>query len=276
MEKLSELTKEFERKSEERFKSFEIESVVNDLSKIQDDAYLETSKWLGGDEKFVCLGIDLDKSSALSARKSAVTMAKLYEYFTQNIVDIMNIEDICADYIDIKGDGVFGIYQGDDSIERAFVAAVTFRTFFEKVIKPKFGELSVDLKCKSAICKDKILVKKIGTRKYKNEVWAGKLVNNTYKIMAISKKIKETFKKREKDSLLIVSSEIKTYLNDNYKKYAILSCGCGSSDSRPVNLWYPFDVSDDEDVAGEKVFYLPSIWCDIHGDEYLAGILGLI
>lgn len=264
----------FKKKSDARFDSFEIDSNIDDLSKIQDDAYLEKSKWFGGDEKFVCLGIDLDKSSVLSARKHAVTMAKLYEYFTQNIVDILNLDSIRADYIDIKGDGVFGIYQGDKSIERAFVAAVTFRTFFEKVIKPKFkNELAVDLRCKSAIFKDKILVKKIGTRKFKNEVWAGRLVNNIYKMMAVSKKIKEKFKKRESDSLLIVSNEIKTYLNDKHKKYAIFSCGCKSLNLKPANLWYFFNVSDDEDIFGDKVCYLPSIWCDVHGDEFLSNIL---
>ena len=274
MDSLAKLMKTFKEQSDARFDSFEIESIVNDLSKIQDDAYLEKSKWLGGDEKFVCLGIDLDKSSALSARKHAVTMAKLYEYFTQNIVDILNIDSIRADYIDIKGDGVFGIYQGEKSIERAFVAAVTFRTFFEKVIKPKFkSNLSVDLRCKSAICKDKILVKQIGTRKFNNEVWAGKLVNNTYKIMSISRKIKEKFKNRENDSLLIVSGEVKTYLSDQHKKYAIFSCGCKSPDLKPRSLWYAFDVSGDDEVFGDKVFYLPSIWCDVHGDEYLSRIL---
>jgi hypothetical protein len=91
--------------------------------------------------------------------------------------------------------------------------------------------------------------------------------------MSVSKKIKEKFTKREDDSLLTVSSEIYSYLNDRHKKYAILSCGCGSLDSRPVYLWYSFDVKDDADIVDDKVYYLPSIWCDIHGDEYLSSIL---
>ncbi|MFK5283474.1 hypothetical protein ACI3PL_28265, partial [Lacticaseibacillus paracasei] len=81
----------------------------------------------------------------------------------------------------------------------------TFRTFFENHIKPKFkSEFNIDLNCKTAICKGKILVKRIGTRKYNNEVWAGRLVNNTYKLMKLSDKIKEE-KDLKQHSLLFIS-----------------------------------------------------------------------
>lgn len=270
---INELIGDFKKASDSRFDSFEIENAINNLSKIQDDAYLENSKWLGGDEKFICIAIDLDSSSALSIKKDPRTMARLYEYFTKNIVDILNYGNISADYIDIKGDGVFGIYQDPKAIEKSFVAAITFRTLFDKIIKKKFkDEFNVGLTCKSAIYKDKLLVKKIGNRKYKNEVWAGRLVNNTYKIMSTSDRIKEKYPQKNNDSLLIISDEIKTYLTDNYYDSAILSCGCGDN-GQQTNLWGEFDVSENEEIVGNKVHYLSSIWCDVHGDDYLSAIL---
>jgi hypothetical protein len=272
MEVLKTIFTEFEDRSNVRFDNFSIEEDTGDLNKIQDEAYLESSTWLGGDEQFVCLAIDLDKSSILSARKQVKTMARLYEYFTENIVDMLNLEEIRADYIDIKGDGVFGIYQGENATKRAFIAAITFRTFFENVIKPKFKTLDIDLNCKAAIYRDKILVKRIGTRKYNNEVWAGRLVNNTYKLMKLSDRIKE-LNPSIKQSLLIVSDEIHTYLHDHHYDHAIMSCGCQTTDGKPQPLWSSIDTTDEEDISGNKAYHLSHIWCVNCGDEYLSEIL---
>src|SRR3989338_4621981 len=272
MEKLGTVFKEFKERSDARFDAFSIDENIGDLSKIQDEAYLENSVWLGGDEQFVCLAIDLDKSSVLSARKHVKTMARLYEYFTENIVEMLNLEEIKADYVDIKGDGVFGIYQGENATKRAFIAAITFRTFFENVIKPKFKTLDIDLNCKTAICKDKILVKRIGTRKYNNEVWAGRLVNNTYKLMKLSDRIKE-LNPSIKQSLLIVSDEIHTYLHDHHYDHAIMSCGCQTGGGRPRPLWSETDTTGEEDISGNKTYHLSHIWCVNCGDKYLSEIL---
>lgn len=270
MERLQSIFDSFKLKSDRRFDAFEIESAVGNLERIQDEAYLEKSKWLGGDEKFVCLAIDLDKSSKLSARKDPVTMARLYEYFTQNIVELLSMDSISADYIDIKGDGVFGIYQGQKAIERAFVAGITFRTFFQKVIKKRFS--GIELTCKTSLCIDELLVKKIGNRKYNNEVWAGRLVNNTYKLMKVSDKIKEGNSMHNQKSFLVVSSDIFEYLNLYHHDHAVVSCGC-TSDGLPAQLWNTFDVTTMDDIVGKTAYYLESYWCDTHGDEYLSHIL---
>lgn len=270
---------DLETKSDKRFDEFWIEDIW-DLNKIQNDAYLETSTWLWWDEEFVCLAIDLDGSSRLSARKNVETMAKLYEYFTKNIVDILNIDDFSADYVDIKWDWAFWIYQWDDAIERAFTAAVTFKTFFEDVIRPKFlKEYSINLCCKLAMSKSKILVKKIWTRKYKNEVWAGKVVNNTYKIMSKQKKIKEKLIKEnpEKEetinsySLLILSKKIYDYLVEFYNDYAILSCWCPTWTKN--NLWNSFETMQEDEIVDNMIYYNSSKWCESHGSEYLENIL---
>lgn len=274
MENLSKIFSDFKEKSDARFNSFNIDESIGDLSKIQDEAYLENSTWLGGDEQFVCLAIDLDKSSILSARRNVKTMAKLYEYFTENIVDMLNIEEIKADYIDIKGDGVFGIYQGEDAIKRAFIASVTFRTFFTTHIKTKFKTaFDIDLNCKAAIYKDKILVKRIGTRKYNNEVWAGRLVNNTYKLMKLSDRVKDENPLNKMHSVLVISEDIYYHLNENHYDHAIMSCGCRTSDGISVPLWTEIDTTKEEDIHGDKAYYMHHLWCDKCGDYYLSEIL---
>ena len=274
METLEEIFKEFKERSDARFATFSIDEDVGNLSKIQDESYLESSTWLGGDEEFVCLAIDLDKSSILSARKHVSTMARLYEYFTENIVDMLNLPDIKADYIGIKGDGVFGIYQGDDAIKRAFIASVTFRTFFEDHIKPKFkSEFGIDLNCKTAICKDKILVKRIGTRKYNNEIWAGRLVNNTYKLMKLSDRLRLE-NPLIQQSVLVVSDSIFSYLHTHHYDHAVMSCGCNTGDGLCKKLWSEIDTTAEEDISGSKAHYMHHIWCKEHGNIYLSEILG--
>lgn len=158
------------KKSEERFNEFKIEEIKS-ISHIEDNAYLEKPTWVGGDARFVCLFIDLNRSSRVSFKKDIKTMAKIYDYFTQNIIDVFRSPDFAADYIDVKGDGAFAIFQGECASYKAFYAAITFRKIFEEKIKNKFqDDEGKNLSCKIGIHKDKILVKKIGKRGDYNEV----------------------------------------------------------------------------------------------------------
>jgi len=276
MEKLEDIFVKLKEDSEERYDNFEIES-ISSISKISEDAYLEKPTWLGGDEKFVCVFIDLDNSTEISQMKQRSTVAKIYDYFTQNVYNILTIPDIAANYIDIKGDGLFGIYEGEKSVFKGFIAAVTFKTFFEKHIKNKFRDNNITLRCKIAINQDKILVKKIGGRSDYNEVWAGELVNNVFKIAALNKKIYEQDDKlREnlKEDLIIVSEGIYKKLEEK-RDYAILSCGHsnGKWTGEKLNLWNKFADQSNESQYSDPVYYLSAIWCDECGDKYLNEIL---
>jgi len=273
MDSLNDIFNKFKKDSEDRYNNFVIGS-INSISTISDEAYLEKPTWLGGDEKFVCLFIDLDNSTEISQMKQRSTMAKIYDYFTQNIYDILTIPEITADYIDIKGDGLFGIYEGDYAIFKAFVAAQTFKTFFEKNIKDRFKDSKIILRCKIAINKDKILVKKIGGRGDYNEVWAGELVNNTFKIASLNKKIYEQNPKNfDARDLIIISEDIYKKLLEK-ENYAILSCGhTNGKRTGKTKLWKEFtDMSKDNQYNG-IVYYTESQWCDECGDKYLNEIL---
>lgn len=217
--------------------------------------------------------IDLDNSTFISNNKNRREVAKLYDYFTQNIVDVLEIQDMKADYIDIKGDGAFGLYEGDDAVFKAFAAAVTFKTFFMKYIKNKFTTLEEILKMKISINQDMILVKKIGRVDYYNEVWAGKLINNAFKIAELNKMITKQDSEMTED-LIIVSEDIyeKLKLKENY---TIWSCGhdLNGSPTNKKRIWTKFLDDSQESDYKEPVYYVKSPWCEICGDLYRTKIL---
>jgi class 3 adenylate cyclase len=260
--------------SDKRLNNFKIQEVES-INAIRDDAYLENPTWLGGDREFVCLFIDLDQSSKLSFKKHPQTMAKIYDYFTQNIVNVMtDYPEFKADYIDIKGDGAFGIYEGKNAAQRAFCAAVTFKTFFDKHIRPKFQTESEIINCKLAISKDKILVKKIGKRgdRNNNEVWAGRVVNNASKLSSLTKDMYEApgaaFIFPAAHSLLVISEKIYNDLSVQPQK-AIMSCGHDEAGNNcpSQSVWQVFDTSSNQDVFDDKVYFMAARWCQHCGDK---------
>ncbi len=273
METLKEIYSVLKEQSEERLNNFKIEE-ISSIKRISEEAYLEKPTWLGGNNLFTCVFIDLDDSSIISQTRNRKTVAKIYDYFTQNAVDVLCIAEMRADYIDIKGDGVFGIYEGENAIYKGLVAAITFKTFFEKQIKEKFkSTIGDDLRVKISINQDMVLVKKIGKRGDYNEVWAGKLINNCFKIASLNKFINE--EKGASGSRIIVSEDIYDKLKVK-EKYTILSCGhseSGKWTDEHENLWTECIFKKEDSLYNETVYFLGAKWCDICGDNYLKQIL---
>ena len=259
---------ELKKKSDERFDAFEIEN-ISSIKQIQEDAYLEKPVWLGGDKKFVCLFIDLDKSSKISFKKHPKTMAKIYDYFTQNIVDVLHHPVFGADYIDIKGDGAFGIFEGDKASFKALYCAMTFKTMFEKHIKNKFDIEGNGLSCKFGIHKDKILVKKIGRRgsgNY-NEVWAGRLINNAAKLSNEAKNV--PVNPINPTLPILVSKEVYDDFYSN-NEYGFHHCcdGNGNEAQSDIEIFFEHRNLSDE-TLGDKFYYTMVSWCKEHGDDYI-------
>lgn len=268
MENIQDYIAELKDKSEKRFNDFDIQE-ISSIGDIQNEAYLEKPIWLGGDNKFVCLFIDLDDSSKLSFKKHPKTMAKIYDYFTQNIVDILNHPIFGADYIDIKGDGAFGIFEGEKASFKALYCAITFKTFFENHIKGKFDTEENRLSCKFGIHKDKILVKKIGKRgdRNYNEVWAGRLINNAAKLASESKNVPP-------DPIfstlpILVSSEVYQDF-DKKKEFGFYHCCDGNGGTIRPNLeMFSSSENFSDEILGDKFYYTRVNWCREHADDYI-------
>ncbi len=273
---LLDLYREKKLASESRLDSFVIEK-IGSIKHISDDAYLENTTWLGGDQEFVCLFIDLDGSSMMSLNHHPRVMAKIYDYFTQNLVDILMTDPFKADYIDIKGDGAFGIFEGEQASFKALCAALTFKTFFEKHIRSKFQTEEEAFNCKLAIDRDKVLVKKIGKRGNNNEVWAGRVVNHAAKLASLSKRIYEERHDISpfKSSLLIISEKIYKELGTK-DQYTHSSCGHnvnGDFVGSTISNWSQIDCTLEGAINDDRAWFTASPWCDKCGDHYMQEIL---
>ena len=69
---------------------------------------------------------DLKRSTELSAENSPRDAASAYTYFIRAMALILERFD--AKYIDIQGDGIFGLFSGKGSIFYATACAITMRT----------------------------------------------------------------------------------------------------------------------------------------------------
>ncbi len=72
---------------------------------------------------------DLKNSTKLGTGKHAASTASIYEAATGNVVSVL--DNFEADFIQIQGDGAFGLFWGDLRFERALCAGITIKTFSE-------------------------------------------------------------------------------------------------------------------------------------------------
>jgi class 3 adenylate cyclase len=215
----------------------------------------------------ICVFVDMLGSTKLSAEAHDNSTAGAYQLFTGTAVKLLSAFE--PPYIDVRGDGVFALFDSVQSY-RALAAAVTFKTFAKEEFVPRIREktgqavgshLGIDQKT--------VLVRKLGFKRYggrtdrQNEVWAGKPVNMAAKLASISE-----------DNELLVSER---FFKNIQHELVLRSCGCvkGIYTGEKTNLWTEKDVSNDSRFDFDKVWILSSNWCCIHGREYCESILKL-
>ncbi|HDY7754401.1 TPA: hypothetical protein RQL25_004581 [Vibrio vulnificus] len=218
----------------------------------------QSGKWLKIDN-VVCVFVDMKNSTQLSASHHASSTGRVYTLFTGTAVRIF--KELGASYIDIKGDGVFALFDYD-KVHHAFASAVTFKTFINDVFTQKVtNKTEVNTGVHIGIDQATLLVSKIGLRKsasrgdMHNEVWAGKAVNMAAKLSSLSN-----------SNEIHVSDRFYAKLKAQEAKY---SCSC----STPQLLWEEIDVSQDKRFSFKSAYVLKSAWCKKHGAEYLQRIL---
>ena len=219
---------------------------------------------------------DLKESTALNADNSPKDAAFAYTYFIRAMAVIL--ERFGADYVDIQGDGIFGLFGGEGSSNCAAACAITMKTEIDRTVSVQFDkDTNVDWKLRAGIGVDigTLLVRRLGLRGAKqNEVWAGKPVNMASKLSS-----------QADSNQLMVSDRVFV----QYEKYAELrrrallwSCGCsgdteGSGLDAPIGstscLWTQELAPDDLGLDFEMVYKLESSWCRIHGPEFCEAIV---
>lgn len=237
---------------------------IQDVNEIQTaNPIKDQLKWFRVKD-VICVYVDMIGSTKLSATSRQITMARIYKFFTQTVVKIFN--NLEAAYIDIKGDGVFALFNKNQQYH-AIVAAVHIKTFIEEEFTPnlcKLKSITNDEKSIGAhigIDQGTLLVRRIGVRSIDgdkdNEVWAGKTVNMAAKLASKSKAHE-----------LWVSDRFYKTITSDYVRY---SCTC----DEPDELWDEIDVSKEKKFDFDKAYILKSKWCAVHGTEYADILLGL-
>ena len=80
--------------------------------------------------------VDLKGSTGLNSQFGAETAAYAYNYFNRAMVVILN--GFQARYVDVQGDGLFGLFSGKGSRFLAAACAITMKTQVETVIGERF------------------------------------------------------------------------------------------------------------------------------------------
>jgi class 3 adenylate cyclase len=211
----------------------------------------------------ICVFVDMKGSTQLSAVKHDASTAGAYQLFTGTAVRLFSAFE--CPYIDVRGDGVFGLFNRSQSY-RALAAAVTFKTFAREVFAPKLQKnTNIAIGAHIGIDRKTVLVRKVGLKRYdgrsdrQNEVWAGKPVNMASKLAAMG----------DVDKLLVSDRYYETIPDEHARK----SCGCPRGTKE--DLWSKIDLSQDGKFDFSTAYRLDSVWCSMHGRAFCETLLGL-
>ena len=219
---------------------------------------------------------DLKSSTELSATHSREETARAYTYFIRAMAIIL--EGFEAQYVDIQGDGIFGLFSGKNSTFLSVACAITMRTQMEREVAVRFGQdASTDWKLAVGVGIDHgtLLVRRLGLRGAKqNEVWAGKAVNMAAKLSSLA----------EPNHVAVSDRVFNQYGRASRirKRALVWSCGC-DGDTRGKGLDVPASETAclwDKKAAPKRLGLdfqhyhgLCSAWCVRHGSEFCEAIV---
>lgn len=236
-----------------------VEVIDTDTFPLVSDLYSEVPKWYRM-RNVVAVSADLKNSTSLSVKdRYAQTSARLYEAATGSAVRLVARFD--PQFMDIQGDGIFGLFHGERAFERALCAGITLKTFSERSLEPliedQFAKEFPDTGLKVGIASGVLVAKKIGVRGTNEPVWAGKPVNYAVKCAGHA----------DRHELVATTSVYEKFADNDYVTH---SCGCPAG-SIPTALWSDTNVEKLGKHSSCKL--LRTNWCRIHGDEFCAAIL---
>ena len=214
---------------------------------------------------------DLKGSTTLNASGGRQNAAYAYTYFIRAMTVVL--ERFGAKYIDIQGDGIFGLFSGPGSVFEAAACAVTMRTQTECVVAPRFEmDTATDWKLTAGVGMDRgtLLVRRLGLRGAKqNEVWAGRTVNVAAKLSSVAGA-----------NEVVVSDRVYSIFQGagKLRKRALLwTCGCCNGmtgggldipEGQTPSLWDEEAAPDGMGLDVARVHRLRSKWCVTHGAEF--------
>lgn len=211
----------------------------------------------------IAVFVDMVASTKLSATTQDKNTAGADQLFTDTAVRLFDKFE--APYIDVRGDGVFALFDSDQPY-RAFAAAVSFKTFVaEEFIHRIEKDTGITLGVHTGIDQKTVLVKRLGMRRYaqrtdrQNEVWAGKPVNMAAKLASLT----------ASGEVLVSDRYFKQITDPRVRK----SCGCPKGQKE--DLWKERDLAGDDRFDFDKAHVMESQWCQTHGAQFCDEIVAL-
>lgn len=221
-----------------------------------------SAKWLKI-PKVVAVVADLKNSTQLGTGRHDTSTARTYKAAVEGSVKILNRFE--ADFIDIQGDGGFGLFWGERAIERSMCAGVTIRTFSETFVanleKSWGASAGPETGFKVGVAMGRVLVKNLGTPRNQEEqeaVWAGRPVNYATKCAQAA----------DKHQIIVAGSVWDRIRQNDYLAY---TCGC-SGNAPSSELWSDLTIDrlTDDERFGRMT---PSGWCVNCGPQFCAAIM---
>ena len=219
---------------------------------------------------------DLKRSTSISVNGSQKDAAYAYTYFIRAMTVIF--ENFGARYVDIQGDGVFGLFSGKDSVLAASASAITMRTQMEGVVEPMFRKYTSTrqgLKIGIGVDRGTLLVRRLGLKGTRqNEVWAGNPVNMAAKLSSVAG-----------NNHVVVSDRVYAAYNGTPKirqRALLRSCGCVVGKTKagldlPAgqanNLWSKITVPKNRSLDFQTAYRRKAPWCGQHGDEFCEAVI---
>ena len=219
---------------------------------------------------------DLKGSTALNSSASPEVAATAYTYFIRAMTVVL--ERFSAGYIDIQGDGIFGLFGGKGSMFHAAACAITMRTLMETEVAPKFKKDTPsewDLKVGIGIDRGTLVVRQLGLKGAKlNEVWAGMPVNAAAKLSSVA----------DPNQVAVSDRVFAGYEGASKPRQQALlcSCGCGGGNrgrrlSAPAgqtsSLWVKQVAPKNLGLDFGGVHIRKSGWCPRHGAQFCETVL---
>ena len=219
---------------------------------------------------------DLKGSTDLSSSVSPEVAAIAYNYFNRAMSVIL--EGFSAGYVEIQGDGIFGLFSGKGSMFYAAACAITMRSQVEEIVASRFkrdASVQWDLKVGVGVDRGTLIVRQLGLRGTKlNEVWAGKPVNVAAKLSSVAGPNQVAVSAR-----MFAGYEAAAKMR---QRALIWSCGCGDSNrgaglsaapGQTSNLWAKQAAPRDLGLDFRCIYTRKSGWCQQHGAEFCEAIL---
>ncbi|MEP0872108.1 hypothetical protein NDA01_20025 [Trichocoleus desertorum AS-A10] len=241
----------------------EIEFISRKSLPQSDDAFLEAPKWFRI-ENVACSFIDMVGSSMIDYQAHPVTSCKIYQAFTGNLVHVWRAFGV--GFFDLKGDGGFALFDGENAVVKAFLAAEVFRSWVDLYLDAKIQKITksnVSIKTRSSVHIGTVDVKRIGKRgtQNQNHVWLNSTINQSSKLLNIAS--------REEDELIASEAAYKVLKECEFIN---LSCDCDIWNGRKNRLWKFHEHEDLHKYGLRGGWHLKSMWCQQHGNTYMENI----